>query len=362
MSAGYRLFSLAGALAGPRVRRRAAGFSPAAIRRIWVHKPDHLGDALLARPALAALRAAYPQAEIVFACHPPAAALLAADVLGYRLEPWDSPFLGGGGSWLKYRAAVRRRSPDLLINLRHDVRDILLCTACRPRFLATYDHEGTGRLATHPGRPPEEAKPEADNHLSLLAETLRIAPATVPPLPLTPAAQTAAAVWDSLPGDGPRIVLHAAARTPAKLWPAAHWRALLGLLAERTRARLAFIGGGDDRPFNQIILHGQNGRAADWAGRFDLAQTAGIVAAADLLIGVDSGPGHLAKAVGTPVVTLMSGTNVAPRWAPDPARALAHPVACAPCRKERCPVAGHPCLRDLTPAEVLGAVERWWRT
>jgi ADP-heptose:LPS heptosyltransferase len=352
----YRSFAFAGVVAAPFIRRQAIEFDNRKIRRIWVHKPDHLGDALLARPALAALHAAFPEAEIVFACQPLVEPLLAGDVLGYRTHPWNSSFLGGDESCRRYRSAVRHWSPDLLVNFRHDVRDILLCLACRPRYLVTYDHEGTGRLATHPGRPPDDAKPESDNHLALLSETLGVKPVPTPLLPLASAVRkAAAAAWAALPGDGPRILLHAAARTPAKLWPTAHWRALLAPLAEQTRGRLAFIGSGADRVFNQLILRGMEDKAVDWSGRFDLAETAALLAGADLLIGVDSGPGHLAKAVGTKVISLMSGTNATMRWAPDPARALLHPVACAPCRKERCPVGGHPCLRDLSPAEVLSA-------
>lgn len=361
MKAVYRAFALAGLATAPLTRRRAATFARRAIRRIWVHKPDHLGDALLARPALAALTAAFPEAEIVFACQPLVAPLLAGDVLGYRTHAWNSSFLGGDQSAREYRRAVRLWSPDLLINLRHDVRDILLCLACRPPFLVTYDHEGMGRLATHPGSPPDEARPESDNHLFLLTETLGVAPAPTPLLPIGAAArETAAAAWAALPGDGPRIALHAAARTPAKTWPAAHWRALLAPLAEQTHGKLAFIGGAEDTAFNRSIRWGLEDRVADWAGRFDLAQTAALLAAADLTIGVDSGPGHLAKAVGTKVISLMSGTNSTRRWAPDAARALVYPVNCSPCRKERCPVGGHPCLRELPPAEVLSAVTRTW--
>lgn len=329
--------------------------APRDVRRIHVHKPDHLGDAVLARPALAMLRAAYPDAAIVLACHPAAAELFADDPLRLTAEPWDSPLLGGADSWFAYVRRVRRFRPDLVVNLRHDLRDILLCHALGRRHLVTYNHRGLARLARHPGPPPREDRAEADNHVALLTATLGLAPVPTPPLawPADDDARAAAA-WADAPGDGPAIALHAAARTPAKLWPVAHWRALITIWARDGNPKLALLGGPDDGPLNAAIA--RDLPVADWTGRFTLRQTAAVLAAADVLVGVDSGPGHLARAVGTPVISLMSGTNSAARWAPDPATALRVAVDCAPCRLAVCPVAGHPCLRNIEPAQVPAAL------
>jgi ADP-heptose:LPS heptosyltransferase len=80
---------------------------------------------------------------------------------------------------------------------------------------------------------------------------------------------------------------------------------------------------------------------------------------ADLAIGADSGPAHLAAAAGTPVVVLFSGTNRVEQWRPQGAmvQALRHPVACAPCHRRQCPVASQPCMRGIRPADVLLAIE-----
>ena len=325
------------------------------MKRIWVHKPDHLGDAVLARPALHTLHQAWPDALIRVACHPAAAPLLAAD--GFAALPWDSPFLGGAGSLRDYRRSLRDFAPDLIVNLRHDFRDILFCLALGARRLGTYDHRGLAGLAAHAGPPPREDVGEADNHVALLQATLKLDPVKPPPLqPTTSARKKAAAAWAQLEGDGPKIALHVAARTSAKCWPLAHWRELIAVLQKQSPVRLALLGEAADGEINRAIAD-DNKHVADWSGRFDLDETAAVIAQGDLLIGVDSGPGHIAKAVGTPVLSLMSGANSTVRWAPDPATALAEPVDCAPCHRERCPVAGHPCLRGITHARVVAAVE-----
>jgi ADP-heptose:LPS heptosyltransferase len=78
----------------------------------------------------------------------------------------------------------------------------------------------------------------------------------------------------------------------------------------------------------------------------------------------NTGPAHLAAAVGTPVVSLFAPTVPSARWRPwgVPLRLLHHPVPCAGCRARTCPVAGHPCLdgaagEGVRPADVLAAVD-----
>ncbi len=354
MNAVYAILRLA-AWPGRRRRcQRALAFDPARARRIWVHKPDHLGDAVLARPALATLRAACPNAEIRVACDPAAASLLALDG-AWHVEPWASPFLGGDGEWREYRRRVRAFAPDLLVNLRHDVRDILLCTALAP-CLVSYDHRGVASSATHAGSPPADDRPEAENHVALLQDTLGLSAAALGPLPLpNEAVRRAAAAWGGVEGSGPKIVLHAAARTPAKLWPVSHWRELIKLLRAQHHARLALVGGAPDADLNQEIARDVSA-VVNWAGRLSLVETTAAIATADLLIGIDSGPGHLARAVGTPVVSLMSGTNETRRWAPVAAHTLTFLVTCAPCHRESCHVDGHPCLSRIEPARVAVCV------
>jgi heptosyltransferase-3 len=102
-------------------------------------------------------------------------------------------------------------------------------------------------------------------------------------------------------------------------------------------------------------------RVLDLAGALDLAELARVLAGAEAVLVANTGPAHLAAAVGTPVVSLFSPVVPAARWAP-----YGVPVALlgdqdAPCRDSRrttCPVPGHPCLSGVEPATVTEAVTR----
>jgi ADP-heptose:LPS heptosyltransferase len=98
----------------------------------------------------------------------------------------------------------------------------------------------------------------------------------------------------------------------------------------------------------------------DLGGATDFAGLAGVLAGADAAVVGNTGPAHLAAAVGTPVVSLYAPTVPAVRWRPWGVRhELLHAdVPCAGCRARVCPVAGHPCLGGVEVADVVAAVER----
>jgi ADP-heptose:LPS heptosyltransferase len=94
--------------------------------------------------------------------------------------------------------------------------------------------------------------------------------------------------------------------------------------------------------------------ALDLAGRTSLGGLAALLQRMSLFIGNDSGPAHLAEAVGTPSVTLFGPTDPR-RWAPLDQRAhpiVREPVGCSPCAYSDCPI-DHRCLRRITPDEVI---------
>jgi ADP-heptose:LPS heptosyltransferase len=86
-------------------------------------------------------------------------------------------------------------------------------------------------------------------------------------------------------------------------------------------------------------------------------QVAALFREADLFVGCDSGPAHLAAAARVPSVVLFSGTNNSECWRPvGPfVRVLRHPVPCAPCHQRCCPIAGHPCMSGISVPQVLQA-------
>jgi ADP-heptose:LPS heptosyltransferase len=91
-----------------------------------------------------------------------------------------------------------------------------------------------------------------------------------------------------------------------------------------------------------------------------MAQLAEVLASAEVVVVANTGPAHLAAAVGAPVVSLFAPTVPSARWRPwgVPHELLYVDVPCAGCRARVCPVPGHPCLEGVEPRAVLAAVQR----
>jgi len=148
-------------------------------------------------------------------------------------------------------------------------------------------------------------------------------------------------------GDGgPRIGFIVGASVAYKAWPVARWAATARLLADQG-ARVVLLGGRNETPTAaQICREAGGGVAANLAGRTSLRVLASVLAQCDVVIGGDTGPTHLAVAVGTPVVGLYGVTDPAmtgPRWGPAPATVLDFAEADSPPERRR---PRHPALRD----------------
>ena len=170
-------------------------------------------------------------------------------------------------------------------------------------------------------------------------------------------------VTDLLPGDGrDLVVVHPGASVPARSLTPVHAGRIVAALRDAGYL-VAVTGGPGERDLVARTLAacpgGTGGGVLDLAGRTDLAQLAAVLERAAVVVVGNTGPAHLAAAVGTPVVSLFSPVVPADRWAPwgVPVRLLGDQHA--PCRDTRareCPVDGHPCLTGVPPDEVVAAV------
>jgi heptosyltransferase-2 len=162
--------------------------------------------------------------------------------------------------------------------------------------------------------------------------------------------------FSSLP---PLLAVHFGAGSAAKRWPARAWK----VLVERFLGsgwRVVVVGGIDDVPLSSVLEPHEWLR--DWTGTMSVAETTAFLERADLFIGADSGPAHMAASAGTLSVILFSGTNHPRQWRPWSRHALVlrHRVPCHPCHQKVCPLAGHPCMSGLHPDRVYRGAMRWW--
>lgn len=159
----------------------------------------------------------------------------------------------------------------------------------------------------------------------------------------------------ALPGD--YVVVHPGASAPAQAWRAAGHAEVVEQL---TLAGWAVVvtGGTGERA---LTARAAGRLGVDLGGQLDLPELARVVAGARAIVVGNTGPAHLAAAVGTPVVSLYAPTVPACRWRPwmVPHILLGEQtIGCAGCRARCCPIPGHPCIDDVDPSSVVAAVEQ----
>lgn len=156
------------------------------------------------------------------------------------------------------------------------------------------------------------------------------------------------------------VVLHPGASVPARAWPEHRWVELARLLSDRGRQVVVTGGPGERALTTRVAAAYGSGDVVDLGGRTSLGELAGVLRAASVVVAANTGPAHLAAAVGTPVVSLFAPTVPFERWRPWGVPVVALGRGDAPCRDTRvttCPFPGHPCLTSVTAAQTLQAVE-----
>jgi ADP-heptose:LPS heptosyltransferase len=152
------------------------------------------------------------------------------------------------------------------------------------------------------------------------------------------------------------VVVHPGASVPARAWAPERHAALVRALAAGHR-RVIVTGAPHERALTRRV---SGTRGLDLGGRTSLGELADLLAGAACIVAGNTGPAHLAAAVGTPVVSLFAPTVPAERWHPwrVPHELLYVPVPCAGCRARTCPVPGHSCLDALPVDDVLAAIAK----
>jgi ADP-heptose:LPS heptosyltransferase len=333
------------------------------VSRVLAVRLDSDGDVLLTGPAVRALAQRYDAVDLLASPSGSAAAHLlpgVAEVLvaavpwtGYRPPPADPAALLA----LADRLRERRYDAALVFTSDHQspLPAALLLRLAGVPFVAATSHDYPGSLLDL-RHPRAAGRHEVEAALDLAAAAGCALPpgdggrlAVRRPLP---------DVTDLLP-DGPFVVVHPGASVPARAVPPLLARDVARLLAARGWEVLV-TGGPDERPLTASVAGGRPG-VTDLGGATDLPRLAGLLARAGCLVVGNTGPAHLAAAVGTPVVSLFAPVVPATRWAPYgvPAAVLGdQDAACRGTRARDCPVPGHPCLTGVDAAAVADAVDR----
>jgi lipopolysaccharide heptosyltransferase II len=155
----------------------------------------------------------------------------------------------------------------------------------------------------------------------------------------------------------PWLAIAPGAQWETKRWPPEHYAELARHAQRQFAASIVLVGSSSDQAASQHVATGLNGPVKNLAGQTDLLQLAAICEAADLFLSGDTGPMHLAAAVGTPVVSLFTCTSplrAGPRG--NESRIVSTTVPCASSYLKRCPAMI--CMQELTPERVWPTLAR----
>jgi ADP-heptose:LPS heptosyltransferase len=327
------------------------------MSRVLVARMDNAGDVLLAGPAVRAVAAR--TGPVTFLCG--ARGRAAADLLpgvGEVVE-WTAPWIDpeprpvSTVDVLALAGLLRRRFAAAIVLTSFHQSALPLALVLRMAevpFVAAYSDDYPGSLLDLRAR-PDDGVHEVERSLDLVRRAGY-------PLPAGDDGRLRMRRPGQMPPDlaPPYVVVHPGASVPARTWSPGRWAELVSLLARLGR-RVVVTGSPGERELTARVA-GRDG--TDLGGATDLAGLAEVVAAADAVVTGNTGPAHVAAAVGTPVVSLFAPTVPAHRWHPwgVPYVLLGdQDIACAGCRARECPVPGHPCLELVATEAVADAVE-----
>ena len=328
---------------------------------VLVARLDNAGDVLLAGPAIRAVAAGAREVVLLTGPKGGAAAQLLPGV--HRVLEWRAPWVGPDP------APLTRTHVERLVTLVEK-------TAPDLALIFTSFHQSSLPLALllRLAGVPEIAAISEDHPGSLLDIRQQVDEATDIPEALRMLGLARAAGFELPSGDdgalavrrplpsvvqftGPPgyVVVHPGTLAPARAWPPAlHARAVRDLVLRGVR--VVVTGDPDEQPLTAQVA---GAYGVDLGGVTTLPELASVLAGASVVVVANTGPAHLAAAVGTPVVSLFAPVVPAARWAPYrvPVVLLGDQrAACRDTRARECPVAGHPCLSSVTSETVVETV------
>lgn len=335
--------------------------------RIGVFRALVLGDMLCAVPALRALKAAWPGAELTLIGLP------WAQELASRLSMVDRFLEFPGFPGLPETIADLAALPDFLRRMQDERFDLLLqmhgsgtitnplIAACGACHTAGFHEPGAfvpdNDLFVHWPKEGHEIE-----RLLQLVDHLRIPRCgTALEFPVTDTDRIElASLWPGAFGAQPFVCIHPGAQLPSRRWPAERFAQVADVLVERG-CQVVLTGTGGEAALALDVRNAMRHEAVDLVGRTNLWTLGALLERARMLICNDTGVSHIAAALGTLSVVVSSGADVS-RWAPlnhALHQVLWHDVPCRPCGHAKCPY-GHECAQGITVdmvAEATHAVD-----
>jgi heptosyltransferase-2 len=329
------------------------------MERILVRATNWVGDAVMSVPALQALRERYPRAHIAVLARPWVADLYAREFFADQVIRFDAPRgLRGAPLWWSAAAKLRALSFDTAILFPNSFESAAIAALAGIQTRIGYNRDGRGWLLTRAILPPQPGETPAHQrfyYLELLrragildtlpaAEAIRLGGASAA---ATAGRERLAQLgWTDVVGVSP-----GAAYGGAKRWHPERF-------AEAAASfgwPVAVFGAPEEREIAEGVarhLHLRGAAVHNFAGQTTLREFIDLAAACRVFLTNDSGPMHIASALGVPTVAVFGATDHNATGPTGPlARVVREPVACSPCLLRECPI-DHRCMTAVTATRV----------
>jgi ADP-heptose:LPS heptosyltransferase len=333
------------------------------VRRVLLLNATALGDLLFSTPVFRALKETYPHWQLDVLVHPRYQELAAPNPNLARL--WLYP--GRGAAFFALMRQVRQQHYDLVVILHgNDPEATLIAWASGTPFIIgsaksplAFAYAAT---VSHPD-PLEHAIERRLAYARLLgADTRnRHMDLLVPELELKRARDILVRHFGSLPDL--LIALHPTGSAPYKWWPQERYAELGKFIQERYQAPILIISGKKDRPTAEELAAQLPGPTLVTGGRYPLLTVAALLSHCRLLVANDSGPFHLALALGVPTIALLGADHparIGPYQVDTATYLYAKDRACPEpdCLTRRCP--DNLCLQAISTEDVITTIRTWW--
>lgn len=318
--------------------------------RILVRAPNWLGDTVLSLPALRDLRRNFPAARLEVLARPGVAEV-------YRVVAEVDAVRETRG--FAADAAALRGAFDLGVLLPNSFASALSLLQAGVAHRWGYATDGRGPLLTRRCPVPREVRGESEvYYYRAMLAGLGLLVTAVPDIALSAPDPWRERARVLLGGEGPWLGINPGASFgTAKRWIPARYAAVADRLARLHGLRAVVVGGEAERPVADALVAAMQTPATVLCGRTSLGELMGVLSSLRLLLTNDSGPMHLAAALGTKVVAVFGSTNwreTAP-FAPQ-ATLVREAVACSPCKLRECPI-DHRCMTGVSVERVVAAAE-----
>ena len=340
-------------------------------RRVAIVKPSALGDIVHSLPVLTALRTRFPAARITWVVNSAYESLLTGHPDLTDTLPFDrGAFRGVRGAIataISFAAELRRRRFDLVIDMQGLLRSGLMAwmTGAPTRVGFHNAREGSRYAYTHKLKSPALDAAHAVDRMWYVAEAFGVGhlPKTFR-VPLQPA-EVDAAQRELAALPRPVIAVAVGAKWLTKRWPVSHFAELLNRASSHFGASCVFLGAGDDTALSLEVASRLRGPSLDLTGKTSLPRLAAVLSNSDAMLGNDTGPLHLAAALGTPCVAPYLCTKVALHGPyTQAANCVETTVPCGGSYLKKC--GNMICMPELTPDRLwpglAGTLDAWRST